>query len=123
MELIASYPRDTPVVMVNILRYSKTGKDESESGEQAYTRYGLSVLPFLRKVGGRIRWRGKMHHPLVGESESNPHTFILVEYPSTDHFMQMVQDPEYQKVAKDRSFGLQYGGLFACETEMSDFSS
>lgn len=38
--LVANYPKDQRVVMINILRYKdKTGND-AETGEMAYARYG-----------------------------------------------------------------------------------
>ena len=54
--IIKNYPKDQPVVMINILRYKdKTGNGE-ETGETAYARYGQNVLPFMKKVGARLLW-------------------------------------------------------------------
>ena len=49
-------PADTPVVMVNLLKY-KPKADESEgdvSGQQAYMRYGAKMREFVESKGGRI---------------------------------------------------------------------
>jgi len=41
---------------------------------------------------------------------------FLVEYPTVDHFLKMVANPAYQKIANDRTIALEYGGLIACQT-------
>ena len=101
-------PKDQPVVMINILKYKKNG------GKEAYQRYMKNVLPFLQKTNGKLLWKGDALHTVIGDTEDQPDTFMLVEYPSVTNFLQLVSDPEYQKVAKDRTLGLQYGGLIAC---------
>jgi hypothetical protein len=40
---------------------------------------------------------------------------FLVEYPTVNHFFAMVSNPEYRKIAGDRSIALEYGGLIACQ--------
>jgi len=118
-ELVKNYPKDTPVVMINILRYKdKTGNGE-ETGEMAYARYGQNVLPFLKKAGGRLIWRGDVNHTVIGSSEREPQVVLLVEYPSIQNFIAMSTDPDYLKIAKDRTLGLEYGGLLASKTVYS----
>ena len=111
--LVHTYPKDEPVVMINLLRYKDKTDNGDETGEAAYARYGQNVLPFLKKVGGRILWRGDVHATVIGDSESPPHVVILVQYPSIQKFIEMSSDPAYLKVAKDRTLGLEYGGLLA----------
>ena len=41
---------------------------------------------------------------------------LLVEYPSIQKFIEMTTDPAYLKIAKDRTLGLEYGGLMASTT-------
>jgi len=114
--LVANYPKDKPVVMINILRYKdKTGNGD-ETGEMAYARYGQNTLPFLKKVGGRLLWRGDIAHTVIGDSEGQPQVVFLVEYPTVQNFLDMVTDPAYIEIAKDRTLGLAYGGLLASTT-------
>ncbi|MEM6317044.1 MAG: DUF1330 domain-containing protein [Bacteroidota bacterium] len=118
-ELVKNYPKDQPVVMINILRYKeKTGNGE-ETGEAAYARYGQNVLPFLKKAGGRLLWRGDVRHTVIGDVEQPPQVVLLVQYPNIDKFIEMSTDPAYIEVAKDRTLGLEYGGLFASSTVYS----
>lgn len=114
--LVANYPKDQPVVMINILRYKdKTGNGE-ETGETAYARYGQNVLPFLKKVGGRLLWRGDVNATVIGDTNAQPQVVLLVEYPSIQKFIEMSTDPAYLEIAKDRTLGLEYGGLLASST-------
>lgn len=114
--LVANYPKNQPVVMINILRYKdKTGTGE-ETGEMAYARYGQNVLPFLKKVGGRLLWRGDINATVIGDTTGQPQVVLLVEYPSIQKFIEMTTDPAYIKIAKDRILGLEYGGLMASTT-------
>jgi len=114
--LINEYPKGQPIVMINILRYKdKSGKGE-ETGEVAYARYGQQVLPFMKKVGARLLWRGDVKHTVIGAVDSQPHVVLLVEYPSVEKFIEMTSNPDYIKVAEDRTLGLEYGGLMASTT-------
>ncbi len=114
--IIKEYPAGQPVVMINLLRYKdKTGNGE-ETGEAAYARYGQNVLPFMKKVGARLLWRGDVKHTVIGTAEGQPHVMLLVEYPSIQKFIEMTSDPAYLKAAEDRTLGLEYGGLMASTT-------
>jgi len=114
--IIKEYPKDQPVVMINLLRYKdKTGNGE-ETGATAYARYGQNVLPFMKKVGARLLWRGDVNHTVIGTKNGQPHVMLLVEYPSIQKFIEMTSDPAYLEVAKDRTLGLEYGGLMASTT-------
>lgn len=118
-ELVNNYPKDQPVVMINILRYKdKTGNGE-ETGETAYARYGQNVLPFLKKAKGRLLWRGDVNNTVIGSSEGQPQVVLLIEYPSITNFIEMTTDPAYIKIAADRTLGLEYGGLMASTTVYS----
>lgn len=116
-ELINNYPKDQPVVMINILRYKAETGNGDETGEMAYARYGQNVLPFMKKVNARLLWRGTVKNTVIGSPEEEPHVVLLVEYPSIQNFIKMTTDPAYLKVAEDRTLGLEYGGLLASTTD------
>ena len=50
-KMVASYPKDTPVTMINILKFRRKTEAGNETGVEAYTRYGLNTLPFMKKHG------------------------------------------------------------------------
>ncbi len=118
-QMVASFPKNTPVTMVNILRFNKSVDGSGESGEEAYARYGKNVLPFMKSVGAKLLWRGRLNSTLIGDSEGSPQLILLVEYPTIDHFIKMTSDPQYVKISEDRTVALEYGGLWACQEEYS----
>jgi uncharacterized protein (DUF1330 family) len=105
--------------MINILKFRVVAKNEKESGLEAYTRYGINALPFIKKAEARLIWRGKLVNTVIGDSSDQAHVVMLVRYPTIMHFVRMATDPEYIKVSKDRSIALEFGGLWACEEDYS----
>ncbi len=111
---LQNYPKNTPLVMLNILKF-KAQTETNETGQEAYNRYLKNATPFVEKSGGKLIWKGQVHNTVIGDSNQQPHVVFLVEYPSVNHFFAMVTNPEYQKIAVDRSIALEYGGLIACQ--------
>jgi len=116
---LLAYPKDQPVVMVNIVKFKASAEGGNESGAEAYARYGQNVQPLLKKAGGKILWQGAVASTVIGDSEGQPDLIFLVEYPSVSNFLEMTGSPEYQKIGRDRTIALEYGGLLACNTVAS----
>lgn len=114
---LQTYPKNTPVVMVNILKF-KAQTENGESGPEAYARYFKNASPFVAKSGAKLVWKGRVHASLIGNTANQPHVIFLVEYPSVNHFLAMAGNPDYQKIATDRSMALEYGGLIACQPDI-----
>lgn len=112
---LQSYPKDTPIVMFNILRF-KAKTSTNETGEEVYARYFKNASAFMKNSGAKLIWKGKVHTTVIGDSELQPQVVFLIEYPTVNRFFKMISDPEYQKIAKERSLALEYGGLLACQT-------
>ena len=117
MAQLMTYPKDTPVVMVNIVKFRSKTENTNETGAEAYARYIENVQPFVAQSGAKLIWKGTVSSTVIGDSENQPDIIMLVEYPSVDHFFKMATNPEYQKVAQDRTIALEYGGLIACTAE------
>jgi len=111
---LKAYPQNTPLVMLNILKF-KNQTITDETGQEAYVRYFKNASPFVEKVGAKLIWKGQVHNTVIGNPDKQPHVVFLVEYPSVNHFFTMVSNPEYQKIAGDRTIALEYGGLIACQ--------
>ena len=112
---LQAYPKDTPLVMLNILRF-KSRTETGETGEAAYARYMKNASPFVVEAGAKLIWKGQAYGTLIGDPDNGPNLVFLIEYPSVDHFFAMVSNPDYQKITGDRSIALEYGGLIACQT-------
>ncbi len=113
---LMGYPKNTPIVMTNIIKFKATTANGNESGKDAYMRYFKNVQPFIAKAEATLIWKGNVASTVIGDSLNQPDMILIVEYPTVDHFLKMATDPNYQKVAIDRTIALEYGGLIACKT-------
>jgi len=113
--LATEYPKDTPVTMLNILKFKKKADGKDETGMQAYKRYSANAVKHLEKADGKLIFAGEVKNTVIGDMEDQPHQILLIEYPSVNHFLNMVMTPEYQAISKDRTIALEYGGLIACK--------
>ena len=114
---LQTYPKNTPLVMVNILKF-KAKTTTGETGQEVYGRYFKNASPFVAKSGAKLIWKGQVHTSVIGNLDNQPQLIFLVEYPSVDHFLAMASNPDYQKIATDRSLALEYGGLIACQPNL-----
>jgi len=117
MAQLTTYPKNTPLVMVNIIKFKTKTGSTNETGAEAYARYFKNVQPFVVQAQAKLIWKGQVATTVIGDSNNQPHMIFLVEYPSIEHFLKMVSNPEYQKIAQDRTIALEYGGLIACTTQ------
>ncbi len=92
-----------PVTMLNLLAF------KPEGGRERYLEYGVAVTPLLEKVGGRVVFQGAASPALLGDSSWD--LVLLVEYPTRQAFLEMIQSPEYQAIAHLRTEALTKGEL------------
>jgi uncharacterized protein (DUF1330 family) len=97
-----------PVTMLNLLSF------EPEGGRERYVEYGAAVVPLLEKVGGRVVYQGEAAPALFGEESWD--LVLLVEYPTRQAFLDMVQSPDYQAIAHLRTEALAKGELYPLDT-------
>jgi uncharacterized protein (DUF1330 family) len=111
---VAEDPGGSPV-MLNLLRYLGTadysGAPELDpgrpvTGRVAYGSYSDAVLPLLAGVGGSVEMLGGCHGTLIGPDEEAWDDIVLVRYPSSAAFIQMVTSPEYQAIQGHRTAAL-----------------
>jgi len=94
----------------NVLKFRQKTEAGNETGIEAYMRYGLNALPFIKKHGAQLIWRGQVKSTLIGDDQDQAHVVLLVRYPALQNFIEMTSDPEYVKISKDRTIALEYGG-------------
>jgi uncharacterized protein (DUF1330 family) len=121
-ELLADN-RDTPVVMINLLRFKAEadgGKAiDGESGESAYMRYAESMRRLVESGGGRFLWMGKVDQVVIGDTGERFDAAALVEYPSRSGFIELAMKAEQSGISGDRAAGLDSQWLFASTTGFS----
>ncbi len=91
---------ESPVVMLNLLRFT-------EGGRASYEQYAEALrTTFLPRYGGKVIYAGDGHSPLVADQGQDWDMVLLVGYPTRSAFSRMVADPEYQQVTHLRTEAL-----------------
>ncbi|ASK33613.1 DUF1330 domain-containing protein [Alloalcanivorax mobilis] len=109
-DILKSIPADTPIVMLNLLRYRavaryKDGEAEYD-GREAYRRYSLVAFEKVKGVGGEIIWSGDALAGVIAPPDEHWDEVLLVRYPSIAAFASMLADPEYKQATKHRTAAL-----------------
>jgi uncharacterized protein (DUF1330 family) len=90
-EAFLAETQDTPVVMLNLIRFDPQG------GRERYVEYIGMAKPILARFGARILFGGK-GLPVLTEGQAQAwDAVVLVEYPRRSAFNAMVGDPEYRQ--------------------------
>jgi uncharacterized protein (DUF1330 family) len=114
IKALADSALETPVVMLNLLKYAAKAAGEQEmSGEESYRRYGDEVREHLEKVGGKLIWRGRADSVVIGGEADEWDEVLLVEYPSRKAFLQMTGSKDYEKTGEHRTRALADSRLIA----------
>lgn len=103
-------PRDTPINMLNLLRFHQQAQYPDDhpnaaldwSGARAYQEYGTTSGPIFSRVGGTIIWRGQMESMLIGPQDQFWDVSFIARYPNSGAFMEMITDSEYKKAVVNR---------------------
>jgi len=115
IETLMQGPADTPVVMLNLLKFnSRAEGDESLSGADAYGKYAVKMKKFVESKGGRFLWVGRADSMVIGDTDEEFDVVALVEYPSRKAFVEIATSQHVQEIGKDRSAGLEHQWLIAC---------
>lgn len=93
-EAFLAEPDDSPIVMLNLLRFAPEG------GRATYLTYLQMARPILARFGARILFGGDGLPVLTTGPAPRWDGSLLVQYPSRAAFKAMVDDPEYQLAFK-----------------------
>lgn len=109
-EHFKSLPRDTPIMMLNLIALNDvaTYKDRRDaSGAEAYKDYSEASGPIFTSVGGEIIWRGQPESVLIGPSSEKWDIAFIAQYPNAAAFLKMVTNPDYQAIVYHRQAAVQ----------------
>ncbi len=103
-------PRDTPIDMLNLLRFRDRaayppGHEHAGrgwTGREAYAEYGRASRVAFERVGGSIVWRGRMEAMVIGPDDKHWDLAFIARYPHAGAFMAMVTDPGYRQAVVNR---------------------
>ena len=123
--LSRNVPADTPIVMLNLLRfrdkaaYPDGSGHEPASGREAYARYSAHAHPAVQRAGGEVIFAGNAAAHPIAPADERWDEVLLVRYPSVQAFFTMVMAPDYQAQAVHRSAALEDSRLI-CSLPRSD---
>jgi uncharacterized protein (DUF1330 family) len=97
-------PRDTPIQMLNLLRFNDVARypaghshaDKGLSGSAAYAEYGRTSAATFQRVGGSVVWRGTMESMVTGPQDKDWEMAFIAAYPNAAAFLAMITDPDYK---------------------------
>ncbi len=129
--VFSAHPTDEPIHMLNFLKY----RDQAEypdghenagkgwTGREAYEEYGRAIAVPFTKVGAKVIWRGGFQATTIGPAGEAWDEFLIVEYPSSQAFMTMISDPEYQAGGVNRTAALVDSRLYRTKPGEAALSS
>ena len=93
-----------PVIMLNLLKFKP-------DGQAAYLKYAAAVQPILQKLGAKSIFAGRALFCFIGNADWD--MVALVQYPSKQSFLEMINSPDYQAIHHYREEGLEGQVLYA----------
>ncbi|MDO6472650.1 DUF1330 domain-containing protein [Maribacter sp. 1_MG-2023] len=90
------FPKDTSVVMLNLLKFKELVTETGLSGADSYKEYMKKATPFFIKAEAEILFMGKETTMLIGpEDEELWDKILLIKYKTISDFLEMIQAEGY----------------------------
>jgi uncharacterized protein (DUF1330 family) len=97
-----SFPADTPVYMVNLLRYKEhadygnaAGASPCSGKEVYFQRYAGWFRKIAASQGVKVLFLGNVSAGIAAPKDEQWDDIVIVEYPSFDTFRRIVESEEY----------------------------
>jgi uncharacterized protein (DUF1330 family) len=113
--ILAAIPQDTPLTMLNLLRFRDTAQYDSDSqaddtspcsGRDAYARYAEVAMRKVIEVGGHPIYVGRVASQIIAPTDEIWHEIFLIRYPSLAAFTRMLAMPDYHAATRHRTAAL-----------------
>lgn len=109
-DLFKALPRDTPINMLNLVRFRDLAAypeghehaGKGWTGARAYAEYGTTSGPIFARVGGHIVWRGRFETVVTGPAGEHWDAAFIAAYPHAGAFLEMVTDADYKLAVVNR---------------------
>jgi uncharacterized protein (DUF1330 family) len=113
LRALVAADRDGPLQFLNLLAYHEVARyplghelaGKGLSGADAYGLYGVVALDHVTRRGGRLALYNDVEQVVIGDGAAWDQAAIM-EYTSTDAFIAMICDSEYQAGLVHREAGL-----------------
>ena len=96
IDAVAGLDPDTPVVMLNLMKFRERSLDGNGSGWDAYRRYSAHTIKLMKARGATIVWAGDVRTVALGSVADGDWDYVaLVWYPKPAAFIDMLTSAEY----------------------------
>ena len=100
-----------PVTMVHLLKFKARaayadGRETELTGAEAYGLYRRKMVERVAAAGGRRVFAGIAKHLVLGQVENLWDEVLVVEFPSTETFVEVISSPEMAEWGVHRRAGL-----------------
>ncbi len=108
-----------PIYMLNLLKFREKaeyqdGRPADMTGAEAYGLYSKGMAKIIPALGGSFIFSGTVRGMLIGEVDEVWDAVAILNYPSTDAMLGMMQAPEYLAIHPHREAGLAGQLLIEC---------
>lgn len=87
----------TPVTMLNLMKFRERSRDGDGSGWDAYLRYSALTVPMIKARGGTLIWTGNAKGVALGPRNGQDWDYVaLVRYPALSAFVSMMTSADYE---------------------------
>ncbi|NNF17402.1 MAG: DUF1330 domain-containing protein [Gammaproteobacteria bacterium] len=97
------------IVMINLLKF-RVHADYPDgtrcSGREAYATYAQQAYKKVREAGGEVLYSGTVHGAVIAPPDEDWDAVILVRYPTLEAFRTMIDNADYQRIARHRTAAL-----------------
>ena len=120
--LTQAVPLDTPVTMLNLLRYRAQAAYPADAGHmpctgrEAYQRYAEVALKKIRELGGEPVLLAPVLARVIAPTGEEWDDLLLVRYPTLGALLTMISMPDYRAATVHRLAALEDARLFATRT-------
>ena len=111
--LAVEVPANTPVTMLNLLRFHQQAQYPKGSGHapctgrEAFERYSEVARQKMKQVGGQPMFWADAAARFIGPVGEEWDVMVLVNYPSVQAFLKMLAMPDYLAATVHRSAALE----------------
>ncbi len=106
-------PVDTPLQMLNLLKFKETVAETGRTGEAQYKAYMKAAMPFIQGSNAKVIFYGVPKFTVIGPEVLEWDKVLIVEYATKADFINMVTNPDYP--AHMRTLALADARLIFCE--------
>jgi uncharacterized protein (DUF1330 family) len=93
---IAALPDNTPVTMVNLVKFRRDKDGKAETGWKDYQKYSAAVIKLIKGCGGTVIWSGTVDGVALGKLADGDWDYVvMVRYPSRRAFLDMMISSAY----------------------------